>query len=385
MSPNPLVGCVVVRDGRILSRVPQAVRSSPCGTDRPRFLDSAAGSTLYVNLEPCAHYGKTPPCAPSIVEKGVSRVVLGTVDPDVRVQGRGMEILRAGGVRVDAGVLEKECRWINRGFIRRITLKRPWVTLKAAVGLDGGMALRSGESKWITGYEARTVAHLLRAEHDAVLVGSGTVFRDDPELTVRNSPGRNPLKVVLDSRCSIPPGSRVLEGCLLFVGPDAHEGRCSEARSRGAEVVTAPYEGNTLSLRHVLTVLAERGLVLLVEGGPRCYHLLRHNLADAWPFRVAEDHGDEHPLRDTPFPPWTKDQDRGLFRTGSRRRLSGEFRHVHRTCRGRGRYRRVQHGREDLWSLSIGSGRGGRNGADSLRLGACLTVTSSEGRCVVVS
>lgn len=284
VSPNPLVGCVVVRDGRILSEG----YHRQCGAPHAErialdSLDSAAGSTLYVNLEPCAHYGKTPPCAPSIVEKGVSRVVLGTVDPDVRVQGRGMEILRAGGVRVDAGVLEKECRWINRGFIRRITLKRPWVTLKAAVGLDGGMALRSGESKWITGYEARTVAHLLRAEHDAVLVGSGTVFRDDPELTVRNSPGRNPLKVVLDSRCSIPPGSRVLEGCLLFVGPDAHEGRCSEARSRGAEVVTAPYEGNTLSLRHVLTVLAERGVLsLLVEGGPTVLSsFLRHNLADA--------------------------------------------------------------------------------------------------------
>ncbi|NLB84256.1 MAG: bifunctional diaminohydroxyphosphoribosylaminopyrimidine deaminase/5-amino-6-(5-phosphoribosylamino)uracil reductase RibD, partial [Synergistaceae bacterium] len=188
VSPNPLVGCVVVKDGSVISRgwhrrfgLPHAEAMALEGGEDLR------GSTLYVNLEPCSHRGKTPPCAPLIAERGVTRVVAGMVDPDPRVQGRGLNFLREKGIEVETGVLETECRWINRGFIRKNTLGRPWVTVKGALSLDGGMALESGESKWITGSSARSMAHLLRAESDAILVGAGTAARDDPELTVRST------------------------------------------------------------------------------------------------------------------------------------------------------------------------------------------------------
>lgn len=284
-SPNPLVGCVVVRDGMILSEGWHAryggAHAERAALDR---LPSAHGATVYVNLEPCAHHGKTPPCAPYIVEKGAARVVLGMVDPDERVRGRGIAILEAAGVAVERGVLEEECRWINRGFIRRTTMNRPWVTAKAAVSLDGGMALLGGESRWITSPEARAVAHLLRAENDAVLVGVGTVARDDPELTVRHTVGPDPLRVVLDARCSMSPGARVAKGALVFVGAEADEGRCSDLRGHGAEVVAIPGDGGRLALPAVLAALADRGVSsLLVEGGPTVLSsFIREGLVDAF-------------------------------------------------------------------------------------------------------
>lgn len=284
-SPNPLVGCVVVRDGRILSEGYHercgGAHAERAALDR---LPSAEGATLYVNLEPCAHHGRTPPCAPYIVERGVARVVLGMVDPDERVRGRGMALLEAAGVAVERGVLEEECRWINRGFIRRVTMNRPWVTAKAAVSLDGGMALANGESQWITGPEARTVAHLLRAEHDAVLVGAGTAAKDDPELTVRHTVGPDPLRVILDARCATSPEARAAKGALVFVGPDADERRCADLRGHGAEVVAVPGNEGRLELPFVLVALADRGVSsLLVEGGPTVLSsFIREGLVDAF-------------------------------------------------------------------------------------------------------
>lgn len=270
-SPNPLVGCVVVRDGRVLAEG----FHSCCGEDHAERaalgkIADAAGTDLYVNLEPCSHFGRTPPCAPLIVERGVSRVVVGMTDPDGRVSGRGLDLLRAAGIGVETGVLEEECRWINRGFIRRVTLGRPWVTVKGAVSLDGGMALESGESRWITGPDARAAAHRLRSEHDAVLVGSGTVVADDPELTVRHTCGESPMRIVLDSRLSIPPESKIFApGTTVFASEEAPDGRRAEAAAAGLNVVTVPSGPQGLSLDHVLAVLAARGVnSLLVEGGP---------------------------------------------------------------------------------------------------------------------
>lgn len=283
-SPNPMVGCVVVRDGRVLGEG----FHSCCGEDHAERAAlgktaDARGADIYVNLEPCSHFGRTPPCAPLIVERGVSRAVVGMTDPDERVSGRGLDILRAAGIAVETGILGEECRWINRGFIRRVTLGRPWVTVKGAVSLDGGMALESGESRWITGPDARAAAHRLRSEHDAVLVGAGTVAADDPELTVRHTCGDSPMRIVLDSRLSIPPGAKIFApGTTVFTSEEAGRERRTAAAAAGMDVVTVPSGSFGLSLSHALSVLAARGVnSLLVEGGPSVIaSFLREGLVD---------------------------------------------------------------------------------------------------------
>jgi len=284
-SPNPLVGCVVERDGVVLAEGWHAC----CGeahAERAALegLDSAAGATIYVNLEPCSHFGRTPPCAPLIVEKGIRRAVVGMIDPDERVSGRGLALLRDAGLDVELGVLEPECRRLNRGFLRKVRLGRPWVTLKGAVGLDGSMALPSGESKWITSEGARAFAHLLRAEHDAVLVGAGTVRADDPELTVRNAWGRSPLRVLLDSTLSVGPGAKILgPSCIVFSSESVSPEQVAAVEASGASVVRVPRKEAGLSLEAVLSELVRRGVCrLLVEGGPAVISsFLREGVADA--------------------------------------------------------------------------------------------------------
>ncbi len=274
-SPNPMVGCVFVRDGRVIGEGHHA----RCGAghaevealqDLARRGETARGATVYVNLEPCSHFGRTPPCAPRLVEEGVARVVVGMTDPNPKVNCRGMEILRSGGVAVDGPCLESECRWLNRGFIRAQTLGRPWVTLKAAVGLDGRMALENGESRWITTPEARQWAHRMRAAHDAVLVGVGTVLRDDPELTVRDAEGESPLRVVLDSRLSTPVSAKVVSGkrgCLIFTCCDEPAG-AEALTDAGAQVRRVSGSGGRVDLDAVLSALVREGVLsLMVEGG----------------------------------------------------------------------------------------------------------------------
>ncbi|MDR1740452.1 MAG: bifunctional diaminohydroxyphosphoribosylaminopyrimidine deaminase/5-amino-6-(5-phosphoribosylamino)uracil reductase RibD [Synergistaceae bacterium] len=219
-SPNPRVGCVIVKDGTVVGEGWHKARGCPHAEveaigNAPE--DDLRGATAYVTLEPCSHYGLTPPCAPRLAEAGIRRVVAGCLDPDPRVSGRGVKILQDAGVEVSIPCLEAECRWINRGFIKSQTLGRPWVTLKAAAGLDGKLALPNGASKWITGASARTAAQLMRAEHDAVLVGAGTVLADNPKLTVRDAPGESPIRVVLDAHNSIPPDAAV-RPCLIMGG-----------------------------------------------------------------------------------------------------------------------------------------------------------------------
>ncbi|MDR2528871.1 MAG: bifunctional diaminohydroxyphosphoribosylaminopyrimidine deaminase/5-amino-6-(5-phosphoribosylamino)uracil reductase RibD [Synergistaceae bacterium] len=274
--PNPMVGCVLVKgSGQVVGEGWHA----RCGgshaeiaalTDAARRGEDVRGATAYVTLEPCSHFGKTPPCAPRLVEEGIARVVAGSADPNPKVAGRGFEILRSAGVQVTTSCLEVECKRLNRGFFRRHTLNRPWITLKAATGLDGRMALPSGESKWITGETARTWAHLLRAGHDGILVGAGTVLADDPELTVRHTCGKSPLRVILDGGLSIPSTARVLKGgCLVLTAEGGGEGQ--EALERvGVEVCRLPGKDGRVDLSAALKELARRGVQsLMVEGGPR--------------------------------------------------------------------------------------------------------------------
>lgn len=275
-APNPRVGCVVVKEGRIIGEGYHAFyggdhAEAAALKDVKKKGENPQGATVYVNLEPCSHYGKTPPCAPRLVEAKVGRVVIGTIDPNPKVDGSGIQILRQRGIEVSYPCLENESRWINRGFFRAKTLGRPWVTLKAASGMDGRMALSNGESQWITGETSRMWAHLMRSEHDGILVGVGTVLKDDPELTVRHTCGKSPLRIILDTELSLLPTARILQsgGCLVFTcTEDSKKQRVLE--KAGAEVCLLPRRQGRVDIGAAMAELVRRGIfMLMVEGGPR--------------------------------------------------------------------------------------------------------------------
>jgi diaminohydroxyphosphoribosylaminopyrimidine deaminase/5-amino-6-(5-phosphoribosylamino)uracil reductase len=279
--PNPVVGAVLVRDGRVVGEGYHVRPGEPHAEVHALAAAGAAarGATLYVSLEPCCHTGRTGPCTEAILAAGPTRVVVGYRDPNPRVDGRGTARLRRAGIRVDVGCLEAECRAANRAFAVWIREGRPLVTLKAAVTLDGFLADRFRRARrapvWITGEAARREAHVLRAAHDAVLVGAGTVRADDPRLTVRlpglrGAPG--PLRVVLDGRLRTPATAHLLDGgppTLIVTAADGPgRGRARALEARGAEVLALPGRDGRVALRRVLGALAEREVQsLLVEGG----------------------------------------------------------------------------------------------------------------------
>src|SRR5215475_2950035 len=214
--PNPAVGCVLVRQGRVVGRGWTQPGGRPHAETEALHRAGAAakGATAYVTLEPCSHHGRTPPCADALIAAGIARAVVAMEDPDPRVSGAGLARLREAGIKVDLGLGESEAGEINAGFFLRIRERRPLITLKLAMTLDGRIATRSGESRWITGEAARARAHLLRAQHDAVMVGSGTVLADDPLLNVR-LPGlgrQSPLRIVLDGRMRLSLTSALVAG-----------------------------------------------------------------------------------------------------------------------------------------------------------------------------
>jgi diaminohydroxyphosphoribosylaminopyrimidine deaminase/5-amino-6-(5-phosphoribosylamino)uracil reductase len=274
VSPNPKVGCVIVKDGQVVGWGYHKRYGGPHAEVEALTMagDRAQGATAYVTLEPCSHHGKTPPCAPRLVEAGIRRVVYGMMDPNPKVNGRGLEILASGGVEVVGPVMEDRCRWENRGFIRRMTLGRPWVTLKGALSVDGTTCLENGKSKWITGPLARQKAHLLRAEHDAILVGINTVINDDPALNVRSVDGDSPKKVILDGGLRVPLDAKALKDGerIVFTSTDAPKDRVEALRDMGVQVCPVPSQGGLLDLASVLSALGGMGVnSLLVEGGSR--------------------------------------------------------------------------------------------------------------------
>ncbi|HET9701436.1 MAG TPA: bifunctional diaminohydroxyphosphoribosylaminopyrimidine deaminase/5-amino-6-(5-phosphoribosylamino)uracil reductase RibD, partial [Burkholderiales bacterium] len=217
-TPNPRVGCVITRDGEVVGRGWHERAGGPHAEvlALAEAGDRARGANLYLTLEPCAHHGRTPPCAEALVRSGVARVVAAMQDPNPLVAGKGFSIVRAAGIEVQSGLLEAEARELNLGFVSRMTRGRPWVRLKLAASLDGRTALANGKSQWITAEAARRDAHRLRAEACAVLTGIGTVRDDDPRLTVRGvATSRQPARVVVDSRLETPPDAKVLEGGAL--------------------------------------------------------------------------------------------------------------------------------------------------------------------------
>lgn len=278
-APNPAVGCILVREGKLLGRGWTQPGGRPHAEIEAlrRAGPSARGATAYVSLEPCSHQGQSGPCADALIAAGIRRCVIACEDPDPRVSGSGIRRLREANIEVSIGLLREEAEALNRGFIKHRLERRPSVTLKLATSLDGRIALASGESRWITGPEARLRAHLARAEHDAILVGSGTAVADDPRLDVR-LPGlrdRKPLRVVLDGSLHLPPGhdlvSRAGEQATLILTRSGHsEEQVAVLEAKGAEVVAledCDAQGRP-RVAAVLAVLAERGVTrLMIEGG----------------------------------------------------------------------------------------------------------------------
>jgi diaminohydroxyphosphoribosylaminopyrimidine deaminase/5-amino-6-(5-phosphoribosylamino)uracil reductase len=296
-SPNPIVGCVIVEaGGRVIA---EGVHRGP-GTPHAELdalgqLGGAApGATLYCNLEPCNHHGRTPPCAPAVRDAGVARVVIGMLDPIVD-HGGGAELLRAAGVAVTAGVLADDCARANAPFVTWATEHRPWCVLKAAMTLDGKIATIGGASRWITGPEARADGHRLRDELDAIVVGVGTVLADDPQLTARGPGQRDPIRVVVDSALRTPAGAKLLpRGAgprTILATTDAGSGdRARALGEAGAEIWRLPADPHgRVELPALMSRLAEAGICgIVVEGGGTLHAaLLAAKLADELVLYIA--------------------------------------------------------------------------------------------------
>jgi diaminohydroxyphosphoribosylaminopyrimidine deaminase/5-amino-6-(5-phosphoribosylamino)uracil reductase len=288
-TPNPRVGCVLVRDGRVLGEGFHAVAGGPHAEAAALASAAAAGNdvrgaTAYVTLEPCSHFGRTPPCADALVAAGVARVVAAMEDPNPKVAGSGFARLRDAGIEVAVGTEAAAALDLNLGFASRMARGRPWVRLKVAASLDGRTALSNRVSQWITGEAARADGHHWRARACAVLTGIGTVREDDPRLTVRAVPTpRQPLPVVVDSRLQLSPQAALLAGgrALVFAAVDDPSARAA-LQARGAEVVICPNAAGKVDLHAMLLELGRRGInEVLVETGTRLNgSLLREGCVD---------------------------------------------------------------------------------------------------------
>ena len=277
-TPNPRVGCVLVKDGAVIGEG----FTQPAGQDHAevRALKDArargrdpSGATAYVSLEPCSHFGRTPPCVNALIEARLGRVIAAMEDPNPQVSGRGLAILRAADIDVRCGLLEHEATELNIGFVSRMTRGRPWVRLKVAASLDGRTALPGGSSQWITGPAARADGHAWRARACAIMTGIGTVHEDDPRLTVRDvETTRQPLRILVDSRLSVNLNAQLLDegGVLIFCAGlgDERAQKADLLRERGAEVIVLPNADNKVDLPALLRTLGARGInELHVEAG----------------------------------------------------------------------------------------------------------------------
>ena len=285
-SPNPLVGAVVVKNGKIIAEGWHRQAGTPHAEVHALNMAGslAEGATLYVTLEPCSHYGRTPPCVNKIIEAGIKRVVAAMEDPNPKVAGRGFEMLKNAGIEVETGVLEAQARILNEVFLKFITKKLPFVTLKFASSLDGKIATSSGESQWISCLESRKFAHHLRDINDAVLVGIGTVLADNPSLTTRLVEGKNPVRVIVDSNARIPLNAKVLTDksarTIVATTSNAPNEKISELKNLGVEIIFAGKE--RVDLKILMEKLAEREITsVLVEGGGTIhFSMLKNGLVD---------------------------------------------------------------------------------------------------------
>jgi len=273
-SPNPMVGAILVLGGNVVGKgwhkKPGDPHAEVLALNQAGRL--AKGATLFVNLEPCSHQGRTPPCVGAVIAAGVKRVVSPMQDPDSHVAGKGFAALRKAGIKVQVGVGADDARALNSAYIVHRKYQRPFITYKVAASFDGRAAAADGSSQWITGEAARLDAHKVRARSDAICIGTGTVLKDDPALTVRDvRNSKNPLKVVVDSAARTPPKAKLLTGgnALIAVGPAASKRRIKQLRDCGAEVVEFQSRSGQVPLAGLAGALADRGVTsMLLEGGP---------------------------------------------------------------------------------------------------------------------
>lgn len=275
VNPNPLVGAVIVKDNKIIGEG----YHQKCGEAHAEVnafnnaTEDVEGATMYVTLEPCSHYGKTPPCARKIVEKKIKKVVIGAVDPNPLVAGNGIKILEENGIEVVAGILEKECNDMNYIFNKFITTKKPYVIMKTAMTLDGKIASSTGDSKWITGEEARKYVHKIRNKVAGIMVGIGTVLKDDPELTCRIEGGINPVRIIVDSKGRIPLNAKILNikdasGTILATTDAINDEKEKELEALGVKIIKTKANNNRVSLSELMVKLGEMKIdSILLEGG----------------------------------------------------------------------------------------------------------------------
>lgn len=268
--PNPMVGAVLVKRGKIVGRGYHKEAGGPHAEIKAIMSakNNAKGGALYVNLEPCPHFGRTPPCTDAILRSGIKKVVCCGLDPNPKVHGRGVAKLKKAGVEVSVGVRGKEARALNEAFFTYHEKKRPFVAIKFAASLDGKLATRTGDSKWITGEKTRRFARKLRGAYQAVLVGVNTVIRDNPHLGARAKGTRDPLRVILDSKLRAPPGSRVFRdgNVLVVASASAPKKRLEKLKKRGVPVLL--FRERKMPVKRILAELRKREIVsVLVEGG----------------------------------------------------------------------------------------------------------------------
>lgn len=271
--PNPLVGAVIAKEGKIIGQGYHTKFGFP-HAEIEAFRNihglghSTEGATLYVTLEPCCHVGKTPPCVQAIIQAGIKKVVCSHLDPNPLVAGKGRDTLQRHGIEVEVSVLEQESKQLNEGFVTFHTLKRPFVAVKFAASLDGKIATSSGDSQWITSKKARTFARTLRAQYDAILVGNNTVLKDNPHLGCRNSKVNDPLRIILDSTLSLPIESQVFRDTNVLVVATAKAGKEKIQKFKDRDIQVVCFASKTISIQEVLTELSKRNIQsIFVEGG----------------------------------------------------------------------------------------------------------------------
>ncbi|MBU5483642.1 bifunctional diaminohydroxyphosphoribosylaminopyrimidine deaminase/5-amino-6-(5-phosphoribosylamino)uracil reductase RibD [Clostridium sp. MSJ-11] len=289
VNPNPLVGAVIVREGKIIGEGYHEFFGGPHAEINAfnNATEDVKGAHMYVTLEPCSHYGKTPPCASSIIEKGISKVIIAMKDPNPVVSGRGIDLLKSKGIEVQVGVLEQESKTLNEVFIKYITTKLPYCILKTATTLDGKIATATGDSKWITGEKSREYVHQVRNKISGIMVGVETVIKDNPSLTTRlkDRKGRNPIRIIVDSKGRIPLESKLLkeEGkTIIATTENISSDKCFKLEELGAEIIVTPLKNNRVDLKYLMKELGERRIdsILLEGGGTLNYSALKEGVVD---------------------------------------------------------------------------------------------------------
>lgn len=282
-APNPVVGAVIVKEGRIIGEG----WHQRCGENHAEINafenagEDVTGAEMYVTLEPCSHYGKTPPCAKTIIEKKIAKVYVGLLDPNPLVAGRGIKMLESAGIQVEVGVLEKQCRRINEIFLKYVTSKQPFVVMKTAMTLDGKIAAYTGDSKWVSSEASRSIVQQMRNSLTGIMVGVGTVLTDNPKLTCRIDKGRDPIRIIVDSRLTIPLSAKVLkdDNCIIAAASDCDP---SKRNALGSRVMITKSKNGRVELEDLMQRLGAQGIdsILLEGGGTLNDAALRAGLVD---------------------------------------------------------------------------------------------------------